>query len=104
MRQTKRNPTPIGKNDHVISDEPNVQIECGAPKLINTTTAQPTSKERTVTPVPSCCAEWIDNAGSAVEDGMAVAGEENHIDDKRDPHPKEVPEDQADEEGCGLPV
>ena len=51
MRQTNRNPTPIGKNDHVISDEPNVQIECGAPRLISTTTAQPTSKDRPVTPV-----------------------------------------------------
>ena len=100
MRQTKRNPTPIGKNDHVISDEPNVQMECGAPKLISTTTAQPTSKERTVTPV----AGWVANAASAVVDGVAVAGKENHIDDKRDPHPEEVPENQADEERRGLAV
>ena len=100
----KENPTPIGKNDQVISDEPNVQIECGAPKLISTTTAQPTSKERAVTPVPSCCAGWVANAASAVQDGMAVAGEENHIDDKRDPHPKEVPENQANEERRSLAV
>ena len=104
MRQTKRNPTPIGKKDQVISDEPKVQMECGAPKLISTTTAQPTSKERTVTPVPSCCAGLLANAASAVEDGVAVAGEENHIDDKREPHPEEVPENQADEKRRSLAV
>ena len=104
MRQTKRNPTPIGKKDHVISDEPKVQIECGAPRLISTTMAQPTSKERTVTPVLSCCTGWVANAASAVEDGVAVAGEENHIDDKREPHPEEVPENQADEKRRSLAV
>ena len=53
-RQRKRKPTPAGKNDQVISVEPKVQIECGAPKLIKTTIAQPVNRERKVSLV-ACC-------------------------------------------------
>ena len=52
--QTEKEVTPpTGKNDHVISVEPKVQIECGAPRLIKTTTAQPVNRERKVSPVTS---------------------------------------------------
>ena len=54
IRQRKRKPTPAGKNDQVISVEPKVQIECGAPRLIKTTIAHPVNRERKESPVASC--------------------------------------------------
>ncbi len=52
--QTEKEVTPpTGKNDHVISVEPKVQIGCGAPTLMKTTIAQPVNRERKVSPVTS---------------------------------------------------
>ena len=47
---TKENPTLTGKNDHVISEEPTIQIEVGAPIQINSTTQRPIIADLRVRP------------------------------------------------------
>jgi hypothetical protein len=49
-RITKGTPTPMGKKDQVISEEPTIQIEYGAPRLINKTSPRPSRREGRVRP------------------------------------------------------
>ena len=52
--QTEKEEThPAGKNDQVVSVETKVQIECGAPRLMIPTIAQPVNRKRRVSPVTS---------------------------------------------------
>lgn len=50
MRQTKGKPTPTGKNDQVISDDPSVKIENGPPTQMANTRSSPMSNDRAVNP------------------------------------------------------
>ena len=90
IRHTKRKPTPVEKNDHVISVEPKVQIEYGAPRLMITTIAQPMSGERRVRPVAWVISVDIAGQTLSMQNGMAIAREEDYIDDKRYTNPEEV--------------
>ena len=103
IKQIKRKPMPAGKNDQVISVEPKVQIECGAPRLMSTTITQPMSSERRVRPE----AVWgasADMAGQTYpcKTGWPLPGKKIISTIKDIPIPKKCPKISPMKKGAAL--